>query len=71
MINSLMVFIVYLLAIGILVGLLLYVLDALGLPEPLQRIVRIAVVVVGGLVVVILLLSLVQGGVAGWKLPGL
>jgi len=64
MIAGLINLIVYLLILGILLALVYWVLDAIPIPQPINRIIKIAIVVVACLVVVILLLQLV-GGVSG------
>ena len=62
MIPALVNLIFWLLILGILVALAIWVLGQLGLPEPIQRIIYVAVVVVVVLVVVLLLLQVVGGG---------
>ena len=52
---------VYLLVVGLIVGLIWYVCDALPIPEPLNKVVKIVSVVVGVLIVIIALLQI--GGV--------
>jgi len=47
-----------LLVIALLVGLIWYVCDALPVPDPLNRIVKIVSVIIAVLVVVVLLLDL-------------
>jgi hypothetical protein len=69
MIPALINLIFWLLIIGILVALAIWVLGQLGLPEPIRRIIYVAVVVLVVLVVVLLLLQLVGGG--GVQLPKL
>lgn len=69
MIPALVNLIFWLLILGILVALALWVLGQLGLPEPITRIIYVAVVVVVVLVVVLLLLQIVGGG--GVNLPKL
>ena len=69
MIPALINLIVWLAVIGILVTLVLWLLPQLGLPEPIGRIIRVAVVVIVVLVVVLLLLQIVGGG--GGTLPRL
>ena len=59
--------IIYLLVIGILLGLVYYVLDAIPIPQPLNRIIKIIIVVLAVLVIVLLLLQFVGGG--GINLP--
>ena len=54
--------IIWLLIVGILLALVYYVLDAIPIPQPFNRIIRIVIVVVFVLVVVLLLLQLIGGG---------
>lgn len=69
MIPALINLIVYLLVVGILLALVYYVLDAIPIPEPINRIVKIVIVVVACLVVILLLVQLL--GVSGAGLPKL
>jgi hypothetical protein len=69
MIPALINLIFWLLILGILVALVIWVLGQLGLPEPIRRIIYVTVVVLVVLVVVLLLLQLVGGG--GVNLPKL
>ena len=68
MIGGLVNLIVYLLVVGILIGLVYYVVDAIPIPQPINRIVKIAIVVIAALVVIILLLDMIGAG-DGVKLP--
>jgi hypothetical protein len=68
MIGALITFIVYLLVIGILYYMLIYVVDNF-IPEPPARMVKAAGVVFLCIVVIILLLGLV--GVGGINVPKL
>lgn len=70
MIGALINLIFWLLILGILVALALWVLSQLGLPEPIGRIIRVAIIVIVVLVVVLLLLQIVGGG-GGMNLPKL
>jgi len=69
MIAGLVNLIFYLLIFGILIALVFWVMSQLGLPEPINRIVRVAIVVIVVLVIVLLLLQMVGGG--GLNLPKL
>jgi hypothetical protein len=69
MIPALVSLIVYLLVIGILLALLYWVLDAVPIPQPINRIIKIVVVVLAVLVIVLLLLQMVGGG--GLNVPKL
>lgn len=62
MIAALINLIVYLLVLGILIGLVIWIVDAIPLPEPIGRLVKIAVVVLAAIVIIMLLLSLVGIG---------
>ena len=55
MINAL----ITLLVIGIIVALVIYVVDALTIPDPLGRFIKIAAVVIGVLAVVVVLLRMI------------
>jgi hypothetical protein len=61
LLTALIWFVVYVMVVGLVCGLLLYLNDAIPIPEPFHRIVRIAVLVVGVLVVILLLLGLLNG----------
>lgn len=70
MIAGLINLIVYLLVIGILVALVFYVLQTIPLPEPINRIIRVAIVVIAALIIILLLLQLLGvGGGGGVDLP--
>ena len=60
--------IIWLLILVILVGVVIYAIDALGVPDPLNRYAKVVVVVLGCLFLVILLLDMVGSG-PGLKLP--
>jgi hypothetical protein len=62
MIGGLVTLIIYLLVIGILIALIWYVLDAIPIPEPINRIIKIAVIVICCLVIILLLLSMIGAG---------
>lgn len=68
MIGGLVNLIIYLLIIGILLGLVYWVIDAIPLPEPINRIIKIVIVVLCALIVIVLLLDLV-GVNTGVDLP--
>jgi hypothetical protein len=48
---------IYLLIIILLVGLIWWVLDALPVPDPLNRIAKIVVIVIGVLAIIVILLQ--------------
>ena len=57
-VGSLFVFIIYLIVVAILVGLAQYIVRAVPIADPLGRIINIAAVVIGILIVVLLLLQM-------------
>ena len=69
-VGSLFTFVIVLLVIGILVWLAFYVLDNFGPPDPINRIIRVAIVVVAVLILVAFLLNLAGIG-TGIRLSGL
>jgi hypothetical protein len=62
MIGMIINMIIYLFILGILYWLFVYVVDQF-IPEPPQRILKVAAIVVVCIVVVLLLLDLIGGGV--------
>jgi len=69
-INSLFTFIVILLALGLFVWLVFYILTQFPPPEPLGRLIRVIVVVIAVLVLVAFLLNLVGIG-GGVRVTGM
>lgn len=59
MIESLVYLVIAIIVLGLVVWLLLYVIDAVGLPEPFRKVARAVILVVGVLIVILLLLNLV------------
>jgi hypothetical protein len=57
-VGGLFVFIIYLIVVAILVGLAQYIVRAVPIADPLGRIINIAAVVIGILIVVLLLLQM-------------
>ena len=68
MITGLVNLIVWLLVVGILIALVYWIVDAIPLPQPINRIVKLVVVVVAALVLILLLLDLIGVG-GGLDLP--
>jgi hypothetical protein len=62
MIPALINLIFYLLILAVLVALVFWVLTQIPIPEPINRIIRVALVVVVVLVIVLLLLQVMGGG---------
>lgn len=69
MISALVTIIIYIIILGLLYWLAMYVIDNVPMPDPIQRVARVLVVVVCVIVVILLLLQLVGG--AGINLPKL
>ena len=61
MISQLINLIVWLLVVGILYWLAVYIMDAIPIPDPPARILKLALTVLVVLVVILLLLQLVGG----------
>jgi hypothetical protein len=61
MITALVYLVIYIVVVGLICGLLLYLIDAIPVPEPFHRIARIAIIVIGVLICILLLLSLIDG----------
>ena len=68
MITSLVSIVIYLLVIGLIVWLLLFLVDYVPVPEPFNRVPKIVIMVAAVLIVILLLLSLVAEG-PGLRLP--
>ena len=62
--NALVDLVIYIVSIGLLCGLLIWLLDQVGstISEPLYRVARIAIIVVAISLIISVLLSLVDGG---------
>jgi hypothetical protein len=58
-IASLIYLMIYLVVVGLVIWLLTYLIDAIPLPEPFHRVARIAVLVIGVLIMIVLLLNFV------------
>jgi hypothetical protein len=52
---------IYLLVIGLVIGLIWYVLDAIPVPDPLNRIIKIIIMVLACIVVILTLLQFAGG----------
>ena len=59
MIASLIYLVIYIIIIGVIIWLLLWLIDSVPLPEPFNRVARVAIIVVGVLIVILLLLNFV------------
>jgi hypothetical protein len=63
MVEGLISLVIYLIVIGAVVALLLWLVDYLGpyIPDPLHKIIRVIIIVVAVIAVIYLLLGLVGG----------
>jgi hypothetical protein len=62
--------IVWLLVLGILYWLAIYVIDAIPLPQPANRVAKLVLTVLVVLVVILLLLQVIGVDVGSTRLPG-
>lgn len=62
MIGALLMLAVYLAILVIVVGLLLWLIDAIPVPQPINKFARIATIVIAVIVIVLLLLQMVGVG---------
>jgi hypothetical protein len=53
--------IVYLIVLGLICGLLWWLIDYVGLPEPFHRVAKVLIAVLAVVVVIFLLLGIVSG----------
>ena len=60
--NALVDLVIYIVLIGLICGLLLWLIDWVPIPEPFHRVARIAIIVVATSLIISVLLSLVAGG---------
>lgn len=65
MIAALVYLVIYMIVTGLILWLLIYLIDAIPLPEPFNKVARVIILVVGVLIVILLLLQFV-GGPAGF-----
>jgi glucan phosphoethanolaminetransferase (alkaline phosphatase superfamily) len=73
MLNALVYFVIYIMIVGLVIGLLLWLIDQLAgvVPDPFRRVARIAVIVIGVLIVIVMLLGMLDGGTPRFKLGDL
>ena len=70
MIHGLLNLIVWLLIVGVLIALVYWVVDAIPIPQPINRIIKIVIVVLAAVALILLLLQLV-GVDSGGDMPRL
>jgi hypothetical protein len=68
MISALVTLIIYLLVLGLLYWLVIYIIDTVPIPDPPARIIKIALMVIMILMVIVLLLNMLGMG-TGLDLP--
>jgi len=61
MIGTLVYLVIYVIVIGLVCGLLLYLIDVIPLQQPFHRVARVAIIAIGVLAVIFLLLGLIDG----------
>lgn len=61
MISTLVSLVIYILVLGLVAWLLLYIIDFVPVPEPFNRVAKIVIMIVCVLILILLLLSLVEG----------
>jgi hypothetical protein len=62
MVTALVYFTIYVIVLGLVIWLLLYVIDAVPLPDPFNRVARVCIIVIGVLILILLLLNLIGLG---------
>ena len=69
MLTALIHLVIYLIIAGLIIWLLLWLIDAIPLPEPFNRVARVAILVIGVLIVILALLNFIEPGAMhlGWK----
>ena len=60
---------IYLLVVGVIIGLVWYVCDALPVPHPLNKIIKIVSVVVGCIIIIYALLGITGVDLTPRRLP--
>jgi len=68
MIGALINLIIYIMIVAVILALVFWVIQEIPLPEPINRILRITVVVIAALVIILLLLQLLGVGMGVPKL---
>jgi len=65
MISALVTLLVYILVIGLVIWLALFVLDQFPMPEPFGRVARVVIIAVGVIILILLLLDILGSGSVG------
>jgi hypothetical protein len=69
MISALITLILYLLIVGLLWWLVMYVIDAIPIPDPPARVIKIAMMVLLVLIIIALIVNLFGLSTGGMNLP--
>lgn len=67
MINQLIWLLIYVVCIGLLCWLIYWVVDTIPIPDPINRFIKIAVVVIGVIALILLLLKIPSAGAASLR----
>lgn len=59
MITGLVMLVIYIIVLGLVIWLLSYLVDVIPLPDPFNRVAKIAIMVIGVLIVILLLLNFI------------
>lgn len=59
MITALIYLVIYMVVVGLVVWLLLYLVDSIPLPPPFHQVARVAIMVIGVLILILLLLNFI------------
>lgn len=57
---------IFLIVVGVVIGLVFYIVQALPVPDPLGRIIKVIAMVIGIVAIMVVLLQF-----AGWPVPAL
>jgi hypothetical protein len=69
MIAQLINLLIYVLVVGLVIGVIYWAADAVPLPPPINKVVKVLAIVIGALVLILLLLQL--AGIATAPLPAI
>ena len=69
MITALLSLVIYIVVVGLIIWMLTYLIDVVPLPAPFNRVAKIALTVVGVLIVILLLLNFIGVVEPRWVRP--
>ena len=67
MIAALIHLVIYVVIIGVIIWLLLFLIDNVPLPEPFNRVARVVIIVVGVLILILALLNFIEPGIVSLR----